>query len=278
VTKLSGRDLAPFDLGPTASLVTAVRSGDGELVAMAHSRAATETPTGYTVALSSTDAEATGAVLADLTSALPPATAVTDLWMSGPTDADHQAILAAGYEAVREVVQLRAPLPVPSPEGSKTPPTDVVWRTFVDGDDDREWLAVNQRAFSFHPDQGDMGQADLDRAKAEPWFDPEGFLIVDDADGTMLGFCWTKVHHDHDPVLGEIYVIGVDPSAHGRGLGRALVTRGLHHLAQSGITNGMLYVESDNVAANGLYAALGFTRHHSDRRYLPVTATHGTAP
>ncbi|HEY8092879.1 MAG TPA: GNAT family N-acetyltransferase, partial [Acidimicrobiales bacterium] len=99
-----------------------------------------------------------------------------------------------------------------------------------------------------------------------PWFDPEGFLLHE-REGRLAAFCWTKVHHGHDPVLGEIYVIAVDPDFHGRGLGRAMTLAGLDHLSAQGVPVGMLYVDADNPAALHLYASLGFTIHRTDRAY-----------
>ena len=115
-----------------------------------------------------------------------------------------------------------------------------------------------------------MDGRDAARPRAGAWFDPEGFVLAFDADG-LAGFCWTKVHPPQPPrepdALGEIYVIGADPSRHGRGLGRALTTAGLESLAGRGITVGMLYVDADNDAAVGLYRALGFVTHRTDRAY-----------
>jgi mycothiol synthase len=80
--------------------------------------------------------------------------------------------------------------------------------------------------------------------------------------------CWTKVHAQADPPMGEIYVISVDPDFHGRGWGRALTRAGLDWLAHRGLTVGMLYVDADNVAATTMYRSMGFVEHHVDRAYL----------
>ena len=85
----------------------------------------------------------------------------------------------------------------------------------------------------------------------------------------MVGFCWTKLHEDTHPLVGEIYVIGVDPDHAGRGLGRELTLAGLDHLHRvRGAEVGMLYVEHDNEPARRLYESLGFEVHQVDRRYV----------
>lgn len=176
-----------------------------------------------------------------------------------------QAAEALGMTVGREVLQMRRPLPVDAPWSLAT-------RPFVVGQDEAAWVEVNNRAFAWHPDQAGMTVEHVRQKEAEPWFDPTGFLLHE-VDGVLLGFCWTKVHSDQAPPVGEIYVIAVDPSAHGRGLGRQLVLAGLDHLHGRGLTVGMLYVESDNEPAIGLYRALGFTVHTSDRRFdLEVAA------
>ena len=68
-------------------------------------------------------------------------------------------------------------------------------------------------------------------------------------------------------------MIAVDPSAGGRGLGRALTLAGLDHLHGTGLDVGMLYVDGTNAAGRHLYDQLGFTLHHTDRAYtIEVTA------
>ena len=101
----------------------------------------------------------------------------------------------------------------------------------------------------------------------EPWFDPEGFLVLEE-DGRVAGSCWTKIHADSSPPMGEIYVIGVDPEFHGRGWGRALTEAGLDWLAGQGLTVGMLYVDAGNLAAVSLYRSMGFVDDHVDRAYV----------
>jgi len=173
------------------------------------------------------------------------------------------ALEEAGFAPTRTTLQLRRSLPLePSARGHAPA---ITTRPFDPARDEQAWLAVNNRAFAWHPDQSDQTVDDLRAHVAEPWFRADGFLVHETEGGELDGFCWTKIHADHEPPLGEIYVIGVDPPAHGQGLGRALVLAGLDWLASQGLTVAMLYVEADNEAARALYASMGFVEHQAHR-------------
>ena len=190
------------------------------------------------------------------------------LWVPKPGP-EHDAIAAAaGLAKGRDLYQMRRPLPVPGPAPA------LATRPFRPGVDDEAWLAVNNRAFSWHPEQGGWDEALLAARTREPWFDAEGFLLHE-RDGRLAGFCWTKVHANTDPPLGEIYVIAVDPGFRGLGLGRALTLAGLDFLARRGLRVGMLYVDADNAPAVALYRDLGFGVDHVDRAYTGDVAPAG---
>ncbi|EID09667.1 mycothiol acetyltransferase [Mycobacterium xenopi RIVM700367] len=192
----------------------------------------------------------------------------TRFWAHGTLQPARATASALGLVAVRELWQMRRPLrDVPEP----AIPEGVQIRTYAGPSDDAELLRVNNAAFADHPEQGGWTAAHLAERRAEPWFDPHGlFLAFDTATGRLLGFHWTKVHPAH-PGLGEVYVVGVDPAVHRRGLGRLLTAIGVASLARrlkdAAEPTVMLYVESDNVAAVRTYQGLGFTLHSVDTAY-----------
>lgn len=201
------------------------------------------------------------------------------LWVPKPTALHDQTAAAVGLRRGRELCQLRRDLPVGVPY-------DLHVRPFRPGLDEGAWLDVNNRAFDRHPEQGGWDLATLANREAQDWFDPAGFLLHE-RDGRLAAFCWTKVHRhtglwDHDPWLGEIYVIAVDPDFQGLGLGRSVALAGLDWLAQRGIGTGMLYVDRGNAQAMGLYASLGFTVDHVDQAYVgdyePAGGQPGVSP
>jgi mycothiol synthase len=180
-------------------------------------------------------------------------------WVDDPTAADLAFAAAHGFEPQRSLHEMRRTLPLDRHATVET-------RDFVPGADDEAWLTINNRAFAAHGEQGGWTSETLALRLAEPWFDPAGFRIHE-IGGRIAAFCWTKLHHEHDPVIGEIYVIAVDPDHHGRGLGRQLTLAGLDSMSRRGVTEASLYVDADNVAAVALYDALGFTIHRTRRAF-----------
>ncbi|KQY02362.1 mycothiol synthase [Mycobacterium sp. Root135] len=188
----------------------------------------------------------------------------TRVWAHGNLEPARATAAALDLVAARELLQMRRPLrdlpPVKASDG-------VMLRTYAGPADDAELLRVNNAAFSWHPEQGGWTEADVAERRGESWFDPEGlFLAFDSTTNALVGFHWTKVH---GPELGEVYVVGVDPSAQGRGLGATLTLVGLRHLADrlGESADVTLYVEADNLAAVKTYERLDFTVFTADVAY-----------
>lgn len=188
------------------------------------------------------------------------------IWAHGNIEAARATGASLDLAVVRELLQMRRPLndlpEVIIPDGVRI-------ATHSGPADDAELLRVNNAAFAWHPEQGAWTAADIDERRSEAWFDPEGiFLAVDETTGKLLGFHWTKVHNTD---LGEVYVVGVDPAAQGRGLGAVLTLIGLHHLAarlsDAPKPTVMLYVEADNPSAVKTYERLGFEVSSVDTAY-----------
>ena len=234
----------------------------------------------------------------------------TRFWAHGTLPAAQATAEALGLATVRELLQMRRSLRgVPQPAVAQ----GVTVRTYAGAGDDAELLRVNNAAFSWHPEQGGWTAEDLAQRRAEAWFDPAGLFLAFDGP-KLLGFHWTKIHSGKpgaepldvssgpsfaspssrlaEPLgvssgpsfaspssrlaepLGEVYVVGVDPAAQGRGLGRLLTEIGLVYLAdrladvEAPIV--LLYVEADNTAALRTYEQLGFVVHSVDTAYAAV--------
>lgn len=206
------------------------------------------------------------------------------LWAHGDHPSASALALSMGFERARVLWQMRRSLFAEVPE--PVLPPGVRLRAFEPGRDDAAWRDVNARAFADHPDQGRWTLDDLRVRLREPWFDAAGFLLAE-RDSTLLGFHWTKIHgevrahpraasegphtaqssarepHAHEPI-GEVYVLGIAPEAHGTGLGTALTLAGLRHLRARGLDQAMLYVDESNTGATRLYRKLGFARWSTD--------------
>ncbi|GAB38441.1 MULTISPECIES: mycothiol synthase [Gordonia] len=188
-------------------------------------------------------------------------------WAHGDLPGAQALAASMGLHKQRELLQLRRDV---AADGSDLPPLvvdpSIELRTYAGPADDAEILRVNNAAFAWHPEQGGWSSAQITERTSSEWFDPAGLFLAYDVDDptTLLGFHWTK---QQDAGLGEVYIVGVDPAAQGRGLGRMLTLAGLHYFADRRIGTVMLYVEGDNTAALHTYERLGFARYAVDVAY-----------
>lgn len=191
-------------------------------------------------------------------------TQIVEAW----SHADHPAAakLAADFAVprVRELVVMSRT--ATAPLTSVQTPAGITLREFQSGDE-AQLVRVNSAAFVHHAEQGNLTLADFHDRSNEPWFDPLGLFVAIDADGSVVGFHWTKVHHDANAAYGEVYVVAVAPSAAGRGIGAALTHAGLDYLGRAGVDEVILYVERDNAPALAVYRRQGFAEQRVEAQY-----------
>src|SRR5262249_56948386 len=96
---------------------------------------------------------------------------------------------AAGFGLARSLYQLRRPLD--SAIDPPRIPDGVTIRSFVPGQDEQAWLAVNARAFAHHPEQGSWTMADLAQRERQGWVDPGGLFLAA-RDGPRGRGPWTR--------------------------------------------------------------------------------------
>jgi mycothiol synthase len=252
-------DLTQGAQGETVGFLARDEDLDGQLVGYAHASAHGVGAWGVELATAATVLEEP--LLRAVLDGLERSGRPVHWWVHGAEARHDELAERLGFVVGRDLLLMHVDLPVAPPAW----PPGVRVTTFRPGVDDATWLAVNARSFAGHPEQGRVDQAQLDARKAEPWFDPAGFLLAWD-DAGLAGFCWTKVHEAERE--GEIYAIGVDPDRQGTGLGRALTLGGLASLRERCVRTGMLYVDGANVAAVRLYESIGFNISARDRAYV----------
>ena len=191
------------------------------------------------------------------------------LWVHRVQDPDQTLARQMGFEVQRELLYMTRPLQAVPPAHL---PAGVEVRPYSGDVDDAEFLRVNNAAFKGHPENGGWSSEDFTERRSLHWFDPEGLLMAWRGD-RLAGFHWTKWHShesDQDPAHapeGEVYVLAVDPDAHGGGLGRALLRAGLAHLHTKGCRRAVLYVDAASESAVALYESEEFTARYRDVCY-----------
>jgi GNAT superfamily N-acetyltransferase len=85
--------------------------------------------------------------------------------------------------------------------------------------------------------------------------------IAEDAGRRIIGFVAAKLHPEQE--LGEIYMIAVDPGAHGQGVGAALTSVATDWLRQAGMRVAMIETGGDRGHAPA-------RRHYGKDGYTPL--------
>ncbi|MDR1799273.1 MAG: mycothiol synthase, partial [Bifidobacteriaceae bacterium] len=204
-------------------------------------------------------------------------------WAHGDLPAARATADALGFSPVRELWEMAAQRPAQGtlednrtasvqPATPAPAPGGHTIRRFQPGRDEDAWVELNAIAFADHPEQGKLTRTDLATRMAQDWFDPDGFFLLEAPGGSLVGYIWTKVERRlpgpgpqsqtqaeaASPLEGEVYAIGLHPTAQGRRLGTALLEHGLNYLAGGGIGHLVLYVEADNAPAIAAYRHQGF--------------------
>lgn len=190
-----------------------------------------------------------------------------EYWIENVNDEDDNLPVSAGYSPFRDLKILSRSIPAI--------PAEIETREFIPSDC-KEIIRINNAAFYWHPEQGGMTETSLKETQSEAWYTNDDFRILE-INGELKGFCWMKVHGssctccDKSKLLkGEIFVIAVDPSLQGQGLGRQLALAGLEWMSKKKIREVFLYVESDNHPALKTYDSLGFKHLSTNRCFQRV--------
>ena len=213
------------------------------------------------------------------------------LWIHGTAGGGQEFATARGLTTVRRLFILERSL---AADAGELPAVnllrDLRARAFDPETDAAALVATNAAAFAEHPEQGSMGLVELQARMAQPWFDPNGLIVVvpegsggkagrtgdreNEAsdDVAIAAFHWTKIEPDDTPTpgVGEVYVVGVHPAYQGLGLGREVTLLGLHHLLSRGVSRAILYVDGENQAALRTYRRLGFTIARVETMVTPL--------
>ena len=163
----------------------------------------------------------------------------------------------ASFRWLRTLAVLGRPLlgiePTPVPDG-------FVIRPLQDSDDEPLLARILGEAFGDTADEEWVPETIAERRRRS-WYDAADVLIAADATGEVVGVHWTRRRTE---TMGEVHILGLVPSAHGRGLGRSLLNAGLVHLKSRGSEHVILWADDANEPAIHLYESGEFSVEYED--------------
>jgi len=85
---------------------------------------------------------------------------------------------------------------------------------------------------------------------------PDGVFVAEDANGQVIGYVTTRLNSLS--LVGWIPNLAVDPTAQGKGLGRALLEHAIDFFRRSGMQVAKIETLDQNPIGQNLYPSLGF--------------------
>ena len=175
-----------------------------------------------------------------------------------------------GYEETRRFCMMSASLSAPIPDAPIPP--GITLRTFR-STDLSALVDADNAIFAGHwesiPRFPPAWKRDLIDTRPH---DPSLWILAWDGD-RVVGECLSHLSREGGPEDAWIAIVGVREDWRGRGLGRAVLARGLKALQQVGYKTASLHVDGVNAPAIGLYRAMGMeitrTRLHFAKKLHP---------
>ncbi|MBL3685979.1 mycothiol synthase [Leucobacter zeae] len=205
-------------------------------------------------------------------------------WAHGENPAAEALLGAAGFAPVRTLFRMDLD-PALLPDGEADPlslaaPDGLRLRAFDPRrpGDAPAWVDANAAAFASHPEQGRITESDFALMRAEPWFDADDLILLeevgsDPAAPRLAGSTWVKTVREagedgaQETVVAELYAVGVRPERAGQGLGRLLLDATLRRMARHSPDRVSLYVDGENERAVELYRRAEFTVGSRSRQW-----------
>lgn len=121
----------------------------------------------------------------------------------------------------------------------------------------RSWQVAYRGLMPDHYLDGLRPEDRADRYNFAAQEGPHPRAVVAEDDGVLTGFCM-KGPARHDPRVGELYAIYVDPDRWSQGTGRCLMAESRRSLYEQGFTEAVLWVLEGNERAQQFYRADGW--------------------
>lgn len=177
--------------------------------------------------------------------------------LTGRTYADQQGAMALfrlrGFTESRRFHQMW--LDFPPTLQYPVPPAGITLRPFHEGDL-AELVDADNDAFSTHWGSQSATLAQFRKGMMPANYDPSIWALACQ-DERIVALCLCRPCDFGGPHDGWISHLGVRTTYRGRGLGRLVLHSGLWRLQQAGYNGAGLHVDSQNIAAIGLYESIG---------------------